>query len=88
MDSILKKIFRQDLQDYQDFLNCRFPEETGNIQSAPRNKGLLLVIRCFKMNIVKQLDHINQFSQLIFRLQADVVFTVSSGNREGILLIL
>ena len=26
-----KKNFRQDLQDYLDFLHSRFPEETGNI---------------------------------------------------------
>jgi hypothetical protein len=26
-----KKEFRQDLQDYLDFLYCRFPDETGNI---------------------------------------------------------
>jgi hypothetical protein len=54
MDSILKKIFRQDLQDYLDLLNCRFPEETGNIQSASRNDEFLLVKRGFKMKLIKQ----------------------------------
>ena len=31
-------LFRQDLQDLIEFLICRFPEETGKIQSALRRK--------------------------------------------------
>ena len=34
---LVKNYYRQDLQDYQDILDFRFPDETGNIQSAPRN---------------------------------------------------
>ena len=35
MDTILKIIFRQDLQDLQDiFFLFRFPEETGKILSS------------------------------------------------------
>ena len=43
MDSISIKNFRQDLQDYLDFLNSRFPEETGNMQTASRNKVIVAI---------------------------------------------
>ena len=42
MDTILKIIFRQDLQDLQDiFFLLRFPEETGKIESAFSGKKLI-----------------------------------------------
>ena len=66
MDSILKLRNRQDLQDFLDYLHCRFPDETGNMQSASRKKRFTTLtyfflyweyIRVF-LNMVIQKDQV------------------------------
>ena len=36
MDSISKNLFRQDLQELQEYIYFRFPDETGNTPIASR----------------------------------------------------
>ena len=84
-------LIRQDQQDLQDYLKLiyfRFPDETGNTQSASRKINTTIkVLNLFTFNYSKA-SLISAMLLPKFRRQADAIFTVSSGNREKILLIL
>jgi hypothetical protein len=67
LDSVLVKELRQDQQDIQDCFVCfRFPDETGNTQSAIRPR--------------KDMQAKSRHKGYVFFAPGDWLLTVASGN--------